>query len=126
MSIQLDVTTENLLSAVAKMPEVDFNRFVEKARKMRKVSGRISGKEADLLHKINTVFPTEKRLRYDSLYERFRSDDLSEKEHKELVKLSDEFEVLNVKRLEYVGKLASIRNQLLRDVINDLGLKPQR
>ena len=120
----LEVTTENLLNAVAQMPESEFNRFVEKAKKLRHKEQKISPKEADLLHRINTVYSAEKRQRYNELYARFQQDDLTAKEYKELLKLSDEFEMLNAKRLEYLGELAKIRGQSLRDVIKDLGMKP--
>ena len=120
----LEVTTENLLNAVAQMPESEFNRFVEKAKKLRHKEQKISPKEDDLLHKINTVYSAEKRQRYNELYARFQQDDLTAKEYKELLKLSDEFEMLNAKRLEYLGELAKIRGQSLREVIKNLGMKP--
>ena len=120
----LEVTTENLLNAVAQMPESEFNRFVEKAKKLRYKEQKISPKEADLLHRINTVYSAEKRQRYNELYARFQQDDLTAKEYKALLKLSDEFEMLNAKRLEYLGELAKIRGQSLKDVIKDLGMKP--
>jgi hypothetical protein len=120
----LEVTTENLLNAVAQMPESEFNRFVEKAKKLRHKEQKISPKEADLLHRINTVYSAEKRQRYNELYARFQQDDLTAKEYKELLKLSDEFEMLNAKRLEYLGELAKIRGQSLREVIKNLGMKP--
>ncbi len=120
----LEVTTENLLNAVAQMPESEFNRFVEKAKKLRHKEQKISPKEADLLHKINTVYSAEKRQRYNELYARFQQDDLTAKEYKELLKLSDEFEMLNAKRQEYLGELAKIRGQSLREMIKNLRMKP--
>ncbi len=35
MAVHLEVTTENLLNAVAQMPEGEFNRFVEQAKQLR-------------------------------------------------------------------------------------------
>jgi hypothetical protein len=124
MSVQLEVTTENLLSAVVQMPEGEFNSFVEKARKLRSKEQRISSKEADLLHKINTVFSAEKRERYNELYAKFQSQNITEQENTELLELSDEFEVLNAKRLAYVGDLATMRGHSLQKVMSDLELKP--
>lgn len=122
MPVQLEVTTENLLNAVVQMPESEFNHFIEKARKLRqKETGPL--KEADILHKINTIFPVKKRQRYNELYAKFQTENISEKDHKELLKLSDEFEVLNAERLKYIGKLAALRRQTLENVITDLGIK---
>ncbi len=126
MSVQLEVTTENLLNAIVQMPEGEFNSFVEKARKLRNKGQKISSKEADLLHKINTIFSAEKRQRYNELYAKFQNENISEKEHKELLKLSDEFEILNAERLKYIGKLATLRGQSLEKVIKYLGIKTAR
>jgi phosphotransacetylase len=125
MAVHLEITTENLLNAVAQMPESEFNRFVEKAKQLRiKRKAKFSGEEADLIHKINTVYSTEKRQRYNELYDKFKQETITPREYKELLKLSDEFEMLNAKRLEYLGELARMRGQTLRDVIKDLGMKP--
>ncbi|CAN5700651.1 hypothetical protein BH18ACI1_BH18ACI1_04230 [soil metagenome] len=126
MAVHLEVTTENLLNAIVQMPEGEFNRFVEKARKLRQKEQKVSLKEADLLHKINTIFSAEKRRRYNELYAEFQSENISEKEHKELLKLSDEFEILNAERLKYIGELATLRGQSLENIIKDLGIKTAR
>lgn len=124
MTVRLEVTTENLLNAVAQMPESEFNRFVERAKQLRRKKRAVLPDEADLLHKINTLYSAEKRRRYNELYGRFQQDDLTATEYKELLKLSGEFEMLNVKRLEYLGEIAKIRGQSLGEVIKNLGMKP--
>ena len=121
MAVHLEVTTENLLNAVAQMPESEFNRFVEKAKKLRRnseIKQVVSLEEADLLHQINTIFSAEKRQRYNELYARFKNEDLSENEYKELLELSNEFEILNAKRLNYIGELAELRGQSLEQVMD--------
>ena len=125
MAVHLEVTAENLLNAVAQMPESEFNLFVEKAKQLRtkQKGNKFSPAEADLLHKINTIYSAEKRRRYNELYEKFKQEKLTAKEHQELMKLSNEFELLNAKRLEYLGELAEIRGQSLKAVIKDLGMK---
>jgi len=126
MAVHLEVTTENLLNAVAQMPEGEFNRFVEKAKKLRqnaKAKQTVSPEEVDLLHKINTIYSAEKRRRYNELYDKFKQEKLTPKEHKELLDLSNEFEMLNAKRLKYLGELAEMRGQSLKAVIKDLGMK---
>lgn len=122
-SHNVEVTTENLLNAVIQMPESEFNRFVEKARKLRRKEHKPSVKETDLILKINTVFSAAERQRYNELYAQFQSGNISEKESAELLKLSDKFEILNAKRLGYIGELANLRGQPLEDVIKDLGFK---
>ncbi len=122
MSVQLEVTTENLLNAVVQMPDGEFDHFVEKAKKLRQKEQKNSPNEADLLYKINTLFDAEKRQRYNELYAKFQAENISDKEHKELLKLSDEFEILNAERLKYIGELAVLRGHSLEKVIKDLGI----
>ncbi len=107
------------------MPENEFNRFVEQAQKLRTKRKRngLSLAEADLIHQINTTYSAEKRRRYTELYEKFQQDKITPKEHRELLKLNGEFEMLNAKRLEYFGKLAEMRGQSLKEVIKDFGIK---
>ena len=129
MSVQLEVTTENLLNAVAQMPDGEFDRFVEKARRIRQSektkNQSISPAEADLLHKINTIFAPEKRCEYNELYARFRDEDLKEGEYEKLLELNDEFEMLNVKRIEFIAELAKLRGQTLDQVMDFFELKIQ-
>lgn len=126
MSVQLEVTTENLLKAVVRMPKGEFNRFVEKARELRRngeSKKSVSPAEVDILHKINTIFDPKKRQRYNELYARFQNDDLETREYDELTQLSDEFEMLNAKRLEYIIKLADLRNQPFDQVMELFEMK---
>ena len=126
MTVQLEVTTENLLNAVAQMPESEFNRFVKKARELRRngeTKKNISPAEADLIYKINTIYSAEKRLRYNHLYEKFQQDEITPKEYKELSKLSDEFEILNAERLGYLGELAKFRGKSFEETVKEFKVK---
>ncbi len=124
----IEITTENLLIAVAQMPEQEYERFIQKANKLRKkhLTAKKSGKESDLILKINTIFPTDKRERYNKLYARFRENSLNETENQELLNLNQEFEVLNAKRIKYIGELAKLRHQTLEEVIEDLKIKTSK
>ncbi len=121
MTVQLEVTTENLLNAVAQMPESEFNRFVEKAKEIRIKRKPLA--ENDLIHKINTIYSAEKRQRYNHLYEKFQQENITPKEHKELLKLSDEFEMLDAEKLEYLGELAKLRGQSFEKVVKEFKVK---
>ncbi|MEZ5427092.1 MAG: hypothetical protein R2747_12555 [Pyrinomonadaceae bacterium] len=122
MPVNLEVANENLLNAVVQMPESEFKRFIKKVRELRQKDQTVSLNETELLHRINTIFPTEKRRQYNELYAKFKAENITEKEHEELLKLSDEFEILNAERLKYIGELAVLRGQTLKEVIRDLGI----
>ncbi len=121
MSVQLEVTTENLLNAVAQMPDGEFDRFVEKAKEIR--IKRKPPVENDLIHRINTIYPAEKRQQYNRLSEKFEQENITPKEYQELLKLSDEFEMLNVEKLKYLGELAELRGQSFEQVVKEFKVK---
>lgn len=73
--------------------------------------------EVELINKINSIFPSKKRKKYDSLYAKLQGGKLTEEERIELLKLSDEFELLNAERLKYIGKLADKRGISLPEAI---------
>jgi hypothetical protein len=121
MSVQVEVTTENLLNAVVQMPESEFNRFVKKARQLRRNGEKkqsVSPAEADLLHKINNIYPMDKRRRYNELYAKFQEENLAEGEYEELLELNNEFEMLDAERIGYIGELAKLRGQSLEQVMD--------
>lgn len=121
MAIQnTEITTDNVLSVLVKMPQGDFEDVVSKAKRERKKKQngqKITPKEADLLHKINNLFPTDKRLRYNELYQKFKNDELEENERIELEELVYKFENLNARRIGYIGELANLRGESLEQVM---------
>ena len=57
--------------------------------------------------------------RYDELYEKFERDEISQAEHDELLKLSDDREMLEARRLEYMSELAKVMGVTLDDVVEE-------
>ena len=121
MAVQTGNTTEYLLNAVAQMPENEFNQFVEKAREIRTQRKPLA--ENDLIHKINTIYSAEKRQRFNQLNEKFQQESLTPKEYEELLKLNDEFEILNAKKLEYLGEIAIMRGESFDNVVKEFRVK---
>jgi hypothetical protein len=118
---QLEITTENLLDAVVRMPESDFNRFIKKARQLRRNGEdkkNISPAQADLLQKINNLYPADKRRRYNELYAKFKDENLAKGEYEELSELNNDFEMLDAKRIGYIGELAKLRGQTIEQVMD--------
>ena len=122
---QIEITTENLLNAVAQMPESEFNRFVANAKKVR-TNKRNSTREIELIRKINGVFEEFPRQRYNELNVKFEADTLNKDEYEELLGLSDMSEILNAERLGYIAEIAEIRHQTLEEAVKSLGIKPAR
>ena len=124
MAVQTEISTESILNAVLQMPDIEFNRFIRKAKNLRNKKKSPEARESELLLKINSTFPVSERQRYDELYAKFKADNITENEYEEVLKLSDKFEHLNAKRLKYLGELADIRGKSLETVMRDLNIKP--
>ncbi len=71
-----------------------------------------------MLTKINNVFPSKKRRRYNELYARLKNEELNKNEYEELLVLSNEFEILNAERIKFIGELAELRGQTLEQVMD--------
>lgn len=69
-------------------------------------------------------FPPEKQKVYNKLRRKFRREEISEEEYKQLLDLTTELEAMNVKRIECLIEVAKIRKKTLIEVIDELGLRP--
>lgn len=128
MAVQhLEVSTENLLSAVVRMPEDEFDKFVEKAKKLRNGSRKTkwTKDEIAIIGKLNKlVFSDEKQNRFIELIKKRQNATISESEFEELLKLTEESEELDVKRIELLVKLAKSKNKSLDKIMEMLEIRP--
>lgn len=128
MAVQnLEVTTESILSAVVRMPEDEFDKFVEKAKKLRNGSRKTkwTKDEITIIGKINKlVFSDEKQSRFIELTKKRQNATISESEFEELLKLTEESEELDVKRIELLVKLAKSKNKSLDKIMEMLEIRP--
>lgn len=120
MSVQnLEITTENLLSAVVSLPKNKFEQFVSDARKLKR-------REESLVAKLPKFdLSEEERKTYKQLLRKFRAENITDAEYKQLTDLTDKLEGLNVERLKCLMEIAKIRNKTLREVMKELNIKPK-
>lgn len=119
----LEVPTENLLNAVVRLPAKEFERFIEKARKLRQSStkSRWTKSEIGIIKEVNDcVLPPEKQSRYDKLVKKRQEEKITKSEMKELIALTDETEELNVRRLENLVRLAISSKKSLDEIMEEL------
>lgn len=115
----VEISTENLLNAVVRMPEKDFERFLKNAKQIKE-------RETKLINKLEDFdLSPEKRKVYRQLLKKFRAEKISPEEHQKLIALTDELENLNVERVKCLIEIAKIRNSTLDEVIKDLNIKPK-
>lgn len=115
----VEISTENLLSAVVRMPEKDFERFFKNAKQIKE-------REMKLINRLEDFdLSTEKKKVYRQLLKKFRAEKISPEEHQKLISLTEELEDLNVERVKCLVEIAKLRNSTLDEVKKDLDIKPK-
>ena len=120
MSVQnLEITTENLLGVVVNLPKSEFDRFVSNARKLKR-------REESLIAKLGKFdLSSEEQMVYRKLLQKFRAENITDEEQKQLTNLTDKLESLNVERLKCLVEIAEIRQKTLPEVMKELNIKPK-
>jgi hypothetical protein len=83
---------------------------------------RLPAGQARLLRQINQGFTETWWDHYHDLIGKRQDYDLNDHEHRELIRLTDQLEKQEVKRLQALVKLAKLRKQSLNALMKDLGL----
>ncbi len=78
--------------------------------------------EADLLEQINIGFSATIWEQYHTLIAKRHAETLSSGEYNQLIQLSNRLENLNVTRIQALIKLATLRNQSLTELMENLGI----
>jgi hypothetical protein len=78
--------------------------------------------EAALLERINEALPEATWARYEALKRKRDAETLTDAEHAELIRLVNEVEIWNARRLEAVAELAKLRGVRFPDLVKQLGL----
>ena len=122
----VQIEKEQLLDAVLQMPQRELEQFVAKAftLKARERSGALPEREAELLFKINQALPIATQNRLNDLIGKRRDSTMTEKEQRELKRLTDQVEKSDAERLGLLTELAHLRGVPLRKLVKQLGLKP--
>jgi hypothetical protein len=120
MSVQnLEITTENLLGVVVNLPKNEFDSFVSNVRKLKR-------REENLIAKLGKFdLSNEEQAVYRQLLQKFRAENITHEEHKQLTDLTDKLEGLNIERLKCLVEIAEIRQKTLPEVMKELNIKPK-
>ncbi len=125
VQINAQLSAEDLVQAVKQLSKTELERFVRKVSllRARKIAPGLSAEESSLLLKINQGIPRKIQTRYHKLIEKRRAETLTAAEYDELLTLTDQVEEMDVKRLEYLGQLASIRQKPLTALMKELDIQ---
>lgn len=107
----MQASTEQLLNAIAHMPQPELETFVEQVLKLRaqRQAPSLSTAESELLLKINQSIPADLQHRFNELVAKRQVLTLTEAEHAELIQLGDRIEQLDADRIESLAALAKLR-----------------
>ncbi len=119
------VSPDDLLRAADRLAPAELERFASQvfALVAHRRAPSLSHEETELLSAINQGLPPEVRERYTALIARRREGSLTPDEHRELVRLGDEVEVMDARRAERLVELSRLRGVSLDEVMDSLGLR---
>lgn len=129
LTIDLPTQIENQFRKEAARHGENLESFLVKLLEQSsflKESGKIveDFTESELLKKVDLDISETEWGNYRRLISLRNAECLTEKEHKNLIKLGDKIELANAKRLKYLLKLAQIRNVSIEKIMQDLNIKP--
>jgi hypothetical protein len=118
------LSATSLLREMAGLSAAEMDRLACRLLVLRaaKRSQTLPAREAELLTAINRTLPPEHRAKYRRLSAKRRSATLTPAEHRELLRLSDELEMLNAQRARSLVGLAALRKTTVPALMDSLGL----
>jgi len=123
VQIKAQLTTRQLLKAVAQMPQEDLDRFAEQVAVLRanQRAPRLSPAESGLLERINQGLAAREQERFDELVAKREIEDLGEDENAEYLRLTTLIEALNVERIKALVELARARRSTRHERVEIIG-----
>jgi hypothetical protein len=124
--IEVQISPEQVLSAVERMSEVDLESFIGQILQIRgkRQAPSLPAAEADLLQKITHCIPHKMQTRFNELVKQRQTDTIDQASLQELCDLSDQIELLEADRIQQLAQLAQLRSTSIEDLIKQLHLIP--
>lgn len=122
--IEAEVSTEQLLRAVAQLPSQEFATFVNQLLGLRaqRTEPCLNQSETALLLKINEGVSADIQRRFKKLVEKRQKEIIAPEELAELIQITEQIERHDVQRLRALEALADLRQMSLIDLMNSLGI----
>src|SRR6185436_17686073 len=124
--IEAQISTEQLLRAVERLPPDDLAAFVAEVVALHAQRGapHLGQQETALLLQINQGIPADMRRRVDELVARRQAESITADELRELMQLTEQIEQQDAARLAALLELALLRRTTLGELMNTLGITP--
>lgn len=126
VKVETELSTDKLLKAVGQLNKSELEQFVSQVINLRaqRLVHSLSQAEAQLIVKINQGLPPEIQKRYYELIDKRREESLGSDEYDELLRLTDQIENLEARRIEYLSELARYRKVSLTELMETMGIQP--
>ena len=125
ISVQAKLTTEDLIAAIEKLEPKEASEL--SMRLLRSQANRraphLSDSEWEILKRVNLTKRIGLQERLSELRVKLADFHLSQEEHVELLKLTDEAEQFDADRLTALAELAGLRGITISSLMEQLGLK---
>jgi hypothetical protein len=123
--IEAQLPTDELLKAVGQLSQPELEQFVFQviALRAQRKAPSLPRAESELLLKINQGASPDVQKRYGELIAKRRAETLTPDEYNELLRLTEQTEALEARRVEYLAELARLRNTTLAALMKDLGIR---
>jgi hypothetical protein len=125
-TIPIEVSTEQLLRAVDRLPQDELETFVAQviALRAQRAAPHLTQEETALLLQINAGLPAGVQQRFDELVAKRQSETITPDELHELIQITDQIERRDVQRLAALIDLAQLRQTSVPALISALGIQP--
>jgi hypothetical protein len=126
-TIPIEISTEQLLQAVERLPADELAAFAARVNllRARRDAPWLSEDETTLLLKINRagLEPTH-QARFNELVTKRQTETIAATELQELIELTNLSEQRDVERLQALGSLARLRGITVPELMDALGIRP--
>jgi hypothetical protein len=126
ISIEAQVSTDQLLRAVERLPAQELATFVAQvvALRAQREAPHLSQSETKLLLQINQSLPAQMQRRFDELVAKRQAETITPEELQELIQITDQIEQRDGQRLAALVELAHLRGTTLDALMATLGIAP--
>jgi hypothetical protein len=124
-TIPIEVSTEQLLRAVERLPADELLAFAAQVNALRaqRSAPHRSADETALLLQINATLSPEVQQRFDELVAKRESETITAEELAELIELTEQIEQQDARRLQALSELAQARQSTVPALMDALGLR---
>ncbi|HEU5103822.1 MAG TPA: hypothetical protein VFU22_32620 [Roseiflexaceae bacterium] len=125
-TIPIEVSTEQLIRAVERLPQQELETFVAQivALRAQRTAPHLGQEETALLLRINSGISPDLQRRFNELVAKRKTETITPAELTELIEITDAIEQRDAQRLAALIELAQFRQTSVPMLMDALGIRP--